>query len=35
MRKKMYAAMLGIATVGAVTLSSGGASSHGYTDQPL
>ncbi|WP_405644920.1 lytic polysaccharide monooxygenase [Streptomyces uncialis] len=35
MRKKMYAAMLGLATVGAVTLSSGGASSHGYTDQPL
>ncbi|MFD9906083.1 lytic polysaccharide monooxygenase [Streptomyces sp. NPDC059063] len=34
MRKKMSAAMLGMATVGAFALSTGGASSHGYTDLP-
>ncbi|QCX76802.1 GlcNAc-binding protein A precursor [Streptomyces sp. YIM 121038] len=34
MRKKMSAAMLGMATVGAFVLSTGGASSHGYTDLP-
>lgn len=34
MRKKITAAMLGMATVGALTLSTGGASSHGYTDLP-
>ncbi|MWA11320.1 lytic polysaccharide monooxygenase auxiliary activity family 9 protein [Streptomyces sp. BA2] len=32
--KKLYAAMLGATTVGAFALSSGGASSHGYTDLP-
>lgn len=30
--KKTYAALLGVTTVGALALSSGGASSHGYTD---
>ncbi|MFI6941804.1 lytic polysaccharide monooxygenase [Streptomyces sp. NPDC050418] len=34
-RKKTYAALLGLATAGAFALSSGGASSHGYTDLPL
>ncbi|MFH8792401.1 lytic polysaccharide monooxygenase [Streptomyces sp. NPDC017941] len=34
MRKKISAAMLGMATVGAFVLSTGGASSHGYTDLP-
>ncbi|MEU5687477.1 chitin-binding protein [Streptomyces venezuelae] len=32
--KKMYAAMVGLGTVGAFALSAGGASSHGYTDLP-
>ncbi|MGW1891608.1 lytic polysaccharide monooxygenase auxiliary activity family 9 protein [Streptomyces sp. NPDC002004] len=35
MRKKICAALLGLATVGAFVLSTGGASGHGYTDQPL
>lgn len=36
MRKaKFYAAALGLATVGTFVLSTGGASAHGYTDQPL
>ncbi|MFJ6565966.1 lytic polysaccharide monooxygenase [Streptomyces sp. NPDC091292] len=35
MRKKIYAAMLGLTTVGAFALSAGGASSHGYTDLPV
>lgn len=37
MRKKTkwYAAVVGLATTGAVVLSSGGASSHGYTDLPI
>ncbi|MFF2845570.1 lytic polysaccharide monooxygenase [Streptomyces sp. NPDC058001] len=35
MRKKIYAAMLGLTTVGAFVLSAGGASSHGYTDLPV
>ncbi|WP_369215048.1 lytic polysaccharide monooxygenase auxiliary activity family 9 protein [Streptomyces flavofungini] len=32
--KKMYAALVGLGTVGAFALSAGGASSHGYTDLP-
>ncbi|WP_447037654.1 lytic polysaccharide monooxygenase auxiliary activity family 9 protein [Streptomyces sp. DSM 118878] len=32
--KKMYAAMVGLGTVGAFALSAGGASSHGYSDLP-
>ncbi|MDI3386951.1 lytic polysaccharide monooxygenase [Streptomyces sp. B-S-A8] len=35
MRKRMYAAAVGIATVGAFTFSTGGASGHGYTDSPI
>ncbi|GAA2337622.1 lytic polysaccharide monooxygenase [Streptomyces kunmingensis] len=35
MRKKIYAALLGLTTVGAFALSAGGASSHGYTDLPI
>ncbi|MDH6609677.1 putative carbohydrate-binding protein with CBM5 and CBM33 domain [Streptomyces sp. SAI-208] len=37
MRKKTkwYAAVVGLATTGAVVLSSGGASGHGYTDLPI
>ncbi|MFB7994229.1 lytic polysaccharide monooxygenase [Streptomyces sp. NPDC056002] len=35
MRKKIYAALLGLTTAGAFVLSSGGASSHGYTDLPV
>ena len=37
MRKKTkwYAAVVGLATTGAFVLSSGGASSHGYTDLPI
>ncbi|MDG4858434.1 lytic polysaccharide monooxygenase [Streptomyces sp. T-3] len=34
-RKKTYAAMLGLATAGAFVLTTGGASSHGYTDSPI
>ncbi|WP_217166817.1 lytic polysaccharide monooxygenase [Streptomyces sp. AC512_CC834] len=34
-RTKMYAAALGMATTGALVLSSGGASGHGYTDLPV
>ncbi|MER5492939.1 lytic polysaccharide monooxygenase auxiliary activity family 9 protein [Streptomyces sp. NPDC002454] len=34
MRKKMYAAMLGLATVGAMSFATGSASSHGYTEEP-
>ncbi|WP_415952180.1 lytic polysaccharide monooxygenase auxiliary activity family 9 protein [Streptomyces sp. KLOTTS4A1] len=34
-RKKTYAAFVGLATVGALALSSGGASGHGYTDLPI
>ncbi|EGX57847.1 chitin binding protein [Streptomyces zinciresistens K42] len=34
-KTKMYAAALGLATAGALTLSTGGASSHGYTDLPV
>lgn len=34
-KTKMYAAALGLATAGTFVLSSGGASAHGYTDQPL
>ncbi|WP_199553181.1 lytic polysaccharide monooxygenase [Streptomyces sp. N35] len=34
-RKKTYAALVGLATAGAFALSSGGASSHGYTDLPI
>ncbi len=34
-RTKLYAAVLGLATTGAFVLSSGGASSHGYTDLPI
>ncbi len=34
-RTKLYAAVLGLATTGAFVLSSGGASSHGYTDRPI
>lgn len=33
--KKSYAAMLGLATVGALAFSTAGASGHGYTDQPI
>lgn len=32
---KLYAAALGLATAGTFVLSTGGASAHGYTDQPL
>jgi len=37
MRKKTkwYAAVLGLTTAGAIVLSTGGASSHGYTDLPI
>ncbi|MFJ4715629.1 lytic polysaccharide monooxygenase [Streptomyces sp. NPDC088785] len=35
MRKKIYAALLGLTTAGAFALSAGGASSHGYTDLPI
>lgn len=35
MRKRIYAALLGLTTAGAFVLSSGGASSHGYTDLPV
>jgi chitin-binding protein len=35
MRKKLYAGLLGLTTVGALALSAGGASSHGYTDLPI
>ncbi|WP_324784053.1 lytic polysaccharide monooxygenase auxiliary activity family 9 protein [Streptomyces sp. H51] len=34
-RTKSYAAVVGLATAGALVLSSGGASSHGYTDLPV
>ncbi|GAA2912367.1 lytic polysaccharide monooxygenase auxiliary activity family 9 protein [Streptomyces mexicanus] len=34
-KTKLYAAVLGLATTGAVVLSTGGASSHGYTDLPV
>lgn len=34
-RTKLYAAALGLTTAGALALSSGGASSHGYTDLPI
>ncbi|XKK59120.1 lytic polysaccharide monooxygenase [Streptomyces sp. ARC32] len=34
-RTKLYAAALGMATTGALVLSSGGASGHGYTDLPV
>ncbi|MEV0980680.1 lytic polysaccharide monooxygenase [Streptomyces sp. NPDC049915] len=34
-RTKLYAAVVGLATTGAIALSSGGASSHGYTDLPV
>ncbi|MER5176950.1 lytic polysaccharide monooxygenase [Streptomyces sp. NPDC002896] len=34
-RKKTYAALLGLTTAGALVLSAGGASSHGYTDLPI
>ncbi|KAB1142693.1 lytic polysaccharide monooxygenase [Streptomyces luteolifulvus] len=34
-KTKLYAAVLGLATTGALALSSGGASSHGYTDLPI
>ncbi|MFI6441994.1 lytic polysaccharide monooxygenase [Streptomyces sp. NPDC050759] len=34
-KTKWYAAVVGLATTGAVVLSSGGASSHGYTDLPI
>jgi lytic chitin monoxygenase len=34
-RTKSYAAVVGLATAGAFVLSSGGASSHGYTDLPI
>ena len=34
-RTKLYAAAVGLATTGALMLSSGGASSHGYTDLPV
>ncbi|MFE6717444.1 lytic polysaccharide monooxygenase [Streptomyces albidoflavus] len=33
--KKTYAAVVGAATLGALAFATGGASSHGYTDQPL
>ncbi|OON76984.1 lytic polysaccharide monooxygenase auxiliary activity family 9 protein [Streptomyces tsukubensis] len=35
MRKKIYATTLGLVTFGALALSAGGASSHGYTDLPV
>ncbi|RFU85987.1 chitin-binding protein [Streptomyces triticagri] len=35
MRKRLYAGAVGLATVGAIALSTGGASSHGYTDSPI
>ncbi|MFC7305342.1 lytic polysaccharide monooxygenase [Streptomyces monticola] len=35
MRKRMYAAAVGVATLGALTLSTGGATGHGYTDSPI
>ncbi|MZD08684.1 chitin-binding protein [Streptomyces sp. SID5785] len=35
MRKKICAALLGLTTVGALALSAGGASGHGYTDLPI
>ncbi|MBO1334269.1 lytic polysaccharide monooxygenase [Streptomyces sp. VRA16 Mangrove soil] len=35
MRKRIYAALLGLTTAGAFALSAGGASGHGYTDQPI
>lgn len=34
-KAKTYAAALGLATAGTFVLSTGGASAHGYTDQPL
>ena len=34
-RAKWYAAGVGLATMGALVLSSGGASGHGYTDLPV
>ena len=34
-KAKLYAAALGLATAGTFVLSTGGASAHGYTDQPL
>ncbi|MER6626984.1 lytic polysaccharide monooxygenase [Streptomyces sp. NPDC000987] len=34
-RTKSYAAVVGLATAGALVFSSGGASSHGYTDLPV
>jgi predicted carbohydrate-binding protein with CBM5 and CBM33 domain len=34
-RTKSYAAVVGLATAGTLVLSSGGASSHGYTDLPI
>ncbi|MHC3475326.1 lytic polysaccharide monooxygenase auxiliary activity family 9 protein [Streptomyces sp. 7R007] len=34
-RTKLYAAVLGLTTTGALVLSTGGASSHGYTDLPI
>ncbi|MEU0029834.1 lytic polysaccharide monooxygenase [Streptomyces sp. NPDC006335] len=34
-KTKWYAAVVGLATTGALVLSSGGASSHGYTDLPI
>ncbi|MFI1563122.1 lytic polysaccharide monooxygenase [Streptomyces sp. NPDC020490] len=34
-RTKSYAAVVGLATAGALAFSSGGASSHGYTDLPV
>ncbi|MFD7990606.1 lytic polysaccharide monooxygenase auxiliary activity family 9 protein [Streptomyces mexicanus] len=34
-KTKLYAAVLGLATTGALVLSTGGASSHGYTDLPV
>ncbi|MEV6024200.1 lytic polysaccharide monooxygenase [Streptomyces sp. NPDC052036] len=34
-KAKWYAAVVGLATAGSFVLSTGGASAHGYTDQPL
>ncbi|MGN9756353.1 lytic polysaccharide monooxygenase auxiliary activity family 9 protein [Streptomyces sp. SD31] len=34
-KTKLYAAALGLTTAGALVLSAGGASSHGYTDLPI
>lgn len=34
-KTKLYAAALGLTTAGALALSTGGASSHGYTDLPI